>query len=199
VPAGLADTPLRELTDLPLLADGSAPEHPNRAAGVVKGPKIWRYTKGEPPPIEFDYHKLAVKVDARGTAKRSGTLTFSDLEALPRELYVTLLQCGAPVPSGIVKWVGVRFADVAEMLGVQGAAYCRVVGSDRYWVDEDMTTMMHPQVMLAWMMNDEPISPEHGAPLRLVIPFRYGARSVKAVSEIILTATAFGLPEFPDA
>ena len=194
----MVETPIRELAELPLLRDGSAPEHPPRSAGSIEGPTIWRYTNGEPPPIEFDYRRLAVTVDARGTAKRSGTLTFPDLEALPRELYVTLLQCGAALPRGIVKWIGVRFADVAEMLGVQGAAYCRVVGSDKYWVDEEMTTMMHPQVMLAWLLNDEPIPPEHGAPLRLVIPFRYGARSVKAVSEIILTATSFGLPEYPD-
>lgn len=198
-PAGLEDKPLRELSDLPLRPDGSAPEHPPQSAGLIEGPPVWRYTKGEPPAIDFDYRKLAVKVDPRGTARLSGTLTFPDLEPLPRRSGVTLLQCGAPVPRGIVKWTGVRFADVAGMLGVQGAAYCRIVGSDKHWVDEDMTTMMHPQVMLAWLFNDEPIPPEHGAPLRLIIPFRYGARSIKAVSEIVLTATSFGLPDDPTA
>ena len=197
-PAGLVDTPLRTLSDLPLRPDGSAPEHSPQRAGVIDGPPVWRYTDGEPPDIEFDYRKLAVKIDARGTARRSGTLTFPDLEQLPRRSYVTLLQCGAPVPSGIVKWTGVRFSDLADMLGVEGAAYCRIVGADHHWVDEDMSTMRHPQVMLVWLMNDEPIPPKHGAPLRLVIPFRYGARSIKAVSEIVLTATSFGLPQYPD-
>jgi DMSO/TMAO reductase YedYZ molybdopterin-dependent catalytic subunit len=46
--------------------------------------------------------------------------------------------------------------------------------------------------MLAWMMNDEPISADHGAPLRLVIPFRYGRRSLKAITEIV-----FGTPALP--
>ena len=47
--------------------------------------------------------------------------------------------------------------------------------------------MMHPQVMLGvWLINDQPIPPINGAPLRLVIPFRYGAPSVKAISEITL-------------
>lgn len=196
-PAGLVETPVRELSDLPLLSDGSAPVHPPQSAGSIEGPPVWRYTNGEPPPVEFDYRRLAVKIDARGTVRFSGSLTFADLEPLPRRSYVTLLQCGAPVPRGIVKWTGVRFADVAELLGVQGAAYCRIVGSDKHWVDEDMTTMMHPQVMLVWLFNDGPIPPEHGAPLRLIIPFRYGARSIKAVSQLILTATSFGLPESP--
>ena len=38
--------------------------------------------------------------------------------------------------------------------------------------------------MLAWEMNDKPIPPEYGAPLRLVVPFRYGARSMKAITDI---------------
>jgi DMSO/TMAO reductase YedYZ molybdopterin-dependent catalytic subunit len=44
------------------------------------------------------------------------------------------------------------------------------------------------------MINDRPIPPEHGAPLRLVVPFRYGARSLKAITEIQLTATSFPPP-----
>lgn len=54
-----------------------------------------------------------------------------------------------------------------------------------------MATLMHPQVMLAWMANDAPLPPEHGAPMRLVVPFRYGARSVKAITGIAFTATSF--------
>jgi DMSO/TMAO reductase YedYZ molybdopterin-dependent catalytic subunit len=57
-----------------------------------------------------------------------------------------------------------------------------------------MTTLMHPQVVLAWHLNDEPIPPQHGAPLRLIIPFRYGARSLKAITEIQFTATSFTPP-----
>jgi len=89
----------------------------------------------------------------------------------------------------------VRFSDVANLLGVQPFAhYCRLVASDKYWIDEDMKTMMHPQVMLVWMMNDQPLSAQHGAPIRLVIPFRYGARSIKAVTDI-----SFGAPGLADA
>jgi len=196
VPDKLLEAPLRNIAPLPLLPDGSAPEHTPQEAGTISEPYLWRYTKGQPPEIEFDYRKMRIKVDARGLAKQSGTLTFSDLEPLPRQSYVALLQCGAPNPRGIVKWTGVRFADFANMLGVQPFAhYCRFVASDRYWVDEDMKTMMHPQVMLAWMLNDEPIPPKHGAPLRLIIPFRYGAHSIKAITEIYLHST--GAPAAP--
>jgi DMSO/TMAO reductase YedYZ molybdopterin-dependent catalytic subunit len=191
------DTQLRTVSDLGLLPDGSAPEHPLSARENISG-AIWRYTNREPPPIDFDYRNLKVKISGGRTAAREGTMRFSDLESLPRREHVFLLQCGAPNPRGIVKWTGVRFSDVTEMLGVQSfARYARFVGSDNYFAEEDMTTLMHPQVLLAWLLNDEPIPPEHGAPLRLVIPFRWGARSIKAITEILLTATSFPAPPPP--
>lgn len=197
-PDKLVETPLRNIMPLPLKLDGSAPEYTPKEAGTISEPTLWRYTKGQAPPIEFDYRKMKIKVDARGGAKLSGTLTFADLEPLPRHSYVVLLQCGAPNPRGIVKWTGVKFSDFAKLLGVQSFThYCRIVASDKYWIDEDMQTMMHPQVVLAWMLNDEPIPPKHGAPLRLIIPFRYGARSIKAITEIQFGSTGFPLPTLP--
>ena len=62
--------------------------------------------------------------------------------------------------------------ETVYMLGlVPGAHYCRLVASDRNYVDESVATLRHPQVMLAWLMNDAPIPPRHGAPLRLIVPF----------------------------
>jgi DMSO/TMAO reductase YedYZ molybdopterin-dependent catalytic subunit len=191
---GLVDSKLRDASRLPLMPDGSAVEYMPQEAGTITG-VLWR-TKNQTPDIEFDYRKMKIKLDARGTAKLSGTLTFGDLEKLPRHSYVTLLQCGAPTPHGIVKWTGVRFSDFAQAMGAQSFAYYgRLVGSDGYFIDEDMKTLMHPQVILAWLLNDEPIPPQHGAPLRLIVPFRYGARSLKAITEISFTATSFAPPK----
>lgn len=41
-------------------------------------------------------------------------------------------------------------------------------------------------------VDDEPIPADHGAPLRLIVPFRYGRRSIKAITEIV-----FGTPALP--
>jgi DMSO/TMAO reductase YedYZ molybdopterin-dependent catalytic subunit len=196
VPDTIVDATVRTIAPLPLSADGSAPEHPQAAAGPITEPYMWRYTKGQAPAGEYDYRKLKIKVDARGMARRTGTLAFTDLEKLPRASMVTLLQCGNVNPHGIVKWTGVRFSDVAALLGIQPFAhYVRLVAADRYYIDEDIDTMMHRQVMLAWLMNDQPLTPQHGAPIRLVIPFRYGARSIKAITDISLGST--GMPTTP--
>lgn len=194
-PDSLVETPLREgfPAPLPLNADGSAPEHPESEAGAIEGPLMWRTPDRSTPPGEYDYRNMAIRVDTRGLGRMRGTMHFADLERLPRVSGTYLLQCGAPLPRGIVKWTGVRFSDFADMLGViPGAHFVRLLAADGAYVDEDITILRHPQVMLAWLMNDEPIPADHGAPLRLIVPFRYGRQSLKAITDI-----TFGTPSLP--
>jgi DMSO/TMAO reductase YedYZ molybdopterin-dependent catalytic subunit len=194
-PDSLVERPLRPgfPAPLPLNPDGSAPEHADSEAGPITDPLMWRTANRQAPEIEFDYRKMAIKVDTRGLGRLAGTLHFADLEKLPRVSKTYLMQCGAPNPRGIVKWTGVRFSDFADMLGlVPNVHYARFIASDRHYVDEPLTTLRHPQVMLVWMMNDQPLPSRHGAPLRLVVPFRYGNRSIKAITEIL-----FGTPSLP--
>ena len=182
--------------DLPLNPDGSAPEHPESAAGPISQPLMWRSPDRPAPPGEYDYRNMKITLDPRRIARMGGTLQFRDLEGLPRVSQTYLLQCGAPNPRGIVKWTGVRFADFTDMIGLLDGAkangYVRFVASDGFYTDESVRELRSPQVMLAWLMNDEPIPPEHGAPLRLVLPFKYGNRSIKAIQSI-----TFGVPGLP--
>jgi len=199
-PDQLVERPLREgfPAALPLMPDGSAPEHEPREAGPISNPLMWRTANRQAPEIEFDYRKMNIKVDTRGLAKLAGTMHFPDLEKLPRVSHTFLLQCGAANPRGIVKWTGVRFSEFADMLGlVPGAHYCRLIASDRDYVDESVATLRHPQVMLAWLMNDEPIPSKHGAPLRLIVPFRYGNWSIKAITEIVFATPGLPMPPLP--
>ena len=89
------ETAPRTIAPLPLNPDGSAPEHSAGAAGPITEPYMWRYTKGQAPQMDYDYRRLKIKVDARGMAKRAGTLTFEDLERLPRVSMITLLPAPA--------------------------------------------------------------------------------------------------------
>ncbi len=196
-PDQLVERPMRDgfPAPLPLNPDGSAPEHPESEAGPITDPLMWRTADRQAPEIEFDYRQMAIRVDTRGMARLGGTLRYSNLEALPLVSNTFLLQCGAPNPRGIVKWTGVRFSDFADLLGLLPEVhYCRVMGSDGRYADETVETLRHRQVMLAWMMNDEPIPPRHGAPLRLIVPFRYGARSIKAITGITFSSPALPAP-----
>jgi len=97
VPDKLVDATVRNIAPLPLNPDGSAPEHAASEAGTITEPYMWRYTNAKAPEIEYDYRKLKIKVDARGMAKRSGTMSFADLEPLPRHSYVTLLSAAPSI------------------------------------------------------------------------------------------------------
>src|SRR5688572_8433203 len=81
-PDQLVERPLRQgfPAPLPLQPDGSAPEHPESAAGPITDPLMWRTPNRQAPDIEFDYQKMRIKVDPRGLAKLTGTLRFSDLD-----------------------------------------------------------------------------------------------------------------------
>src|SRR5688500_8778051 len=105
-PATLVERPRREgfPVNLPLNADGSAPTHPESAAGPIEEGQtlMWRTPDRTTPVIDYDYRNLKVKVDTRGLARLGGTLHFADLEKLPRVSNTFLLQCGAPRPRGTV-------------------------------------------------------------------------------------------------
>src|SRR5438067_7549756 len=163
-PDHLVPATLRTLAPLPLEADGSAKVYTAADITPITSRAMWRYTKGTAPDGETDYKKLAIKITAGGMTTLSGTMTYNDLAKLPPFSQMVLLQCGAANPRGIVKWTGVRFSEVTKMLGVQPSAqYCRFIARDGYYTDEDLETATHPQVMLAWMMNDQPLPVENGA------------------------------------
>src|SRR5438067_240654 len=139
---------------------------------------------------------MTMKMSRRETMQLSATalagMSFAAVKSLEAAAQGAPAQSTPAQPGGLVKWTGVRFSDFAKMVGAQNfASYGRMIATDGYYLDEDINTLMHPQVVLAWLLNDQPIPPQHGAPLRLLVPFRYGARSIKAITDIQFTATSF--------
>jgi DMSO/TMAO reductase YedYZ molybdopterin-dependent catalytic subunit len=53
-----------------------------------------------------------------------------------------------------------------------------------YYVGLDLASALHPQTLLCYAMNDAPLTPAHGAPLRLVIPVKYGIKNIKRLGVI---------------
>ena len=92
--AGLDPTALQNIPALPLNTDGSAPEHAPQEAGNITG-VLWR-TRNQTPDIDFDYRRMKIKLDSRGTAKLSGTIRInstvfcrSPLESLMPRMFGT--------------------------------------------------------------------------------------------------------------
>lgn len=88
--------------------------------------------------------------------------------------------------SEVVTWGGTPFANLAAMYeGEASASFVNLETPDKgYYVSLDRDAMLHPQTLLAWELNGEPLTPLHGAPLRLVTPLKYGIKQIKRIGRI---------------
>jgi thiosulfate reductase cytochrome b subunit len=93
--------------------------------------------------------------------------------------------------SGVAKWGGVPMTEILEAVQPTTAARYAVFYSfsegdqgGRYYDVHEMHNMRHPLTLLAWEMNDQPLSVLHGAPLRLRVENELGFKMVKWVTEI---------------
>jgi DMSO/TMAO reductase YedYZ molybdopterin-dependent catalytic subunit len=150
--------------------------------------------KGETPVIDLETWKLQIN-GAEGGDK---TVTLADLQTLPEVSQTTELKC-VEGWSTVVNWSGARFLDFAKKYPPPpGTRYVAMLSEpegyeeERYYVGLDLASCLHPQTLLAWKMNDQTLTAEHGAPLRLVMPHKYGIKQVKLITTIAYT------PKRPD-
>lgn len=134
---------------------------------------------------KFDPQNWALEVK-----KRSGEvlkITLDELRALPKTEIVYDFKCVEGWDQ-ISHWGGVKFADFIEHYQLQNEAKLQYVGMEtpdkQYYIGLDMPSAMHPQTMLAYEVNDKLLPAEHGAPLRLIIPVKYGIKNLKRIGSI---------------
>jgi len=115
-------------------------------------------------------------------------LTLDDIKALPRNDMITELRC-IEGWSIVVHWTGARLTDLmARLPPPRGTRYVAMETPGRgYYVGLDMESAMHPQTLLAYEINGQPLSWQHGAPLRLAIPIKYGIKNIKRIATIRYT------------
>ena len=95
---------------------------------------------------------------------------------------------------GNAEWTGVALGDVLAAAGIrEGAMFVGTTGADDVDVDGDtapfgasisIAKALASDVLIAWAMNGEPLTPEHGAPMRLIVPGYAGVRSAKWLTRI---------------
>ncbi len=116
------------------------------------------------------------------------SLTMDDVRAFPHREMITEFRC-IEGWSTINQWMGVRLADLmAKFPPPQPVRYVALETPGRgYYVGLDIASAMHPQTLLAWALNGEPLNARHGAPLRLAIPIKYGVKNIKRIATIRYT------------
>jgi len=142
---------------------------------------------GMKQPLDPSKWKLGV---AMGEGDPSLMLTLADIQMLPKIDMITQFCC-IEGWNQIVHWGGARFSDFTKKYFQPGAnlpkyVYMATAGED-YYVGLDMKSALHPQTLLAYEQNGAPLEYDHGAPLRLVIPVKYGIKNIKRIGLIRYT------------
>jgi len=134
---------------------------------------------------DLDLDAWRLRVEGAATP---ATLTMDEIRALPVHEMISELRC-IEGWSIIVKWKGVRMRDFIERYPPpQAVRYMAIETPGRaYYIGLDMESALHPQTLLVHEMNDTPLSWEHGAPLRLAIPVKYGIKNIKRIATIRYT------------
>ena len=134
---------------------------------------------------EVDLTEWKLAVATPGSTAKQAALTMGDLRKMPQTQTTTVFKCiegwSEPIAYG-----GVRFSDFLAASGagtrdgrpwVPGMStanlypYAGLETPDGvYYVSLDMESLLHPKTLLATEINGAPLTDDHGAPLRLVVP-----------------------------
>src|ERR1700691_2398256 len=169
--------------------------------------KVSTYTKSQITPLKNNYNGATPdpgyisgwNLTLEGLA--SGLSISLDIKNLTTRFslheQITRLVC-VEGWSAVAWWAGLRFDDLIRGYPpVSQAKWARVESSvnldawgnpDPYFMSLDLATARHPQTLLATHFNGQPLTVDHGAPLRLLVPMKLGLKNVKAITRITYVA-----------
>ena len=119
-----------------------------------------------------------------GAVQKPGEYTLPQVQALPRFRQNTRHICveGWDV---IGRFGGARLSDFLQLVGADPTArFITVNCADDYYESLDMGTALHPQTLLCYEMYEQPLTRQHGAPLRLQIPTKVGYKQAKYLTDL---------------
>lgn len=150
--------------------------------------------------IDLTSWRLAID----GLVGRESALSIDDVHAFPKREVQSVLQCGGFPDNPRINthnasnavWAGADLAEVLDSIGLDERtsyiwSFAPDHGSyanwsaDHYVKDLPIERVRRGGVLLAYEVNGEPLTPEHGFPLRLLIPGFYGTNSVKWLCRLV--------------
>lgn len=133
-------------------------------------------------PTELDQVRMTIGGDIEEF------VVADDLALLPRVEQVSDFHCVTTWSKLNLKWSGYSFSDFYNTLILPKVSdeinYVVLKAQDGYKTSLPLEDMMQPTVLLADHLDDEPLTVEHGAPIRLIAPDHYGYKNLKHIKRI---------------
>ncbi|MDF5733373.1 MAG: molybdopterin-dependent oxidoreductase [Rhizonema sp. PD38] len=134
------------------------------------------------PDIDPETYRLTID----GEVNHPMQLSITDIQKMPLTSMVIRHVC-VEGWSAIVQWGGVRLRDLISLaLPKKNARFVYFKSADGYYESWDMPSSLHPQTLMAYQKNGQPLSDDNGAPLRLASPIKLGYKQSKWVTRITL-------------
>ena len=157
-------------------------------------------TNGNTMPASSEYQAHAAASFANWQLRVDGlvaapqTFSLAAIQAIPARTQITRHDC-VEGWSAIGKWTGLPLAAMLDTVMLQPAARYLVLhcaddfDGKTYYESIDLVDAFHPQTILAYAMNDQPLTVGHGAPLRLRVERQLGYKQAKYIMRIEAVAS----------
>jgi DMSO/TMAO reductase YedYZ molybdopterin-dependent catalytic subunit len=127
-------------------------------------------------------HLASWNLKVSGLVENPFTLTWPEFQALPRASAVCDIHCVTKWSKFDTRWDGVSFATIVERARpLPQATYVLQHAENGFTVNTPLADLLRPNAMLADTFDGKPLAPEHGYPLRGVVPHLYFWKGAKWV------------------
>jgi DMSO/TMAO reductase YedYZ molybdopterin-dependent catalytic subunit len=129
------------------------------------------------------------RLEVYGEVEKPMAFNFEDLKAKPSVISLADFHCVEGWSILDNKWEGVPFKALAEIVKPKRNATCVTFEcDDSYTTSLPLSELLEDNILLAYKLNDKPLPPERGGPLRLIIPCKYAYKSPKWIRKIKFTS-----------
>lgn len=160
-------------------ARGSAPSSPRPVPPGQRHVHGWPVSHYGPVP-RFRPERWNLRVFGATAAGDEHAWIFDEITALPHTTVVADLHCATGPTSTDHEWFGIPAATVLDLVPpARDVTHVMAWAEYGYSANLRLSDFTAPETLLATHHNGEPLTAEHGFPLRLVVPHLYGYKSPK--------------------
>lgn len=169
--------PLNQRLEALLLSQKPVPEFP---VSAIEADKLLINTFDFTPQIDPAQFRLTID----GEVANAMQLSMVDIQKLSLTSMVIRHVC-VEGWAAIVQWGGVRLQDLVALVQPKSnVRYVYFKSADGYYESWDIASAVHPQTLMAYQKNGQPLSVDNGAPMRLASPIKLGYKQSKWVTQI---------------